>query len=214
MFLNNPAIRAGTVATVLSAFMLATHSGVAAADHSQGYQGYMAPAASTWIAPPQRQPIVMAQASDQQGPSSTTKAPSRSSRTRVSPTDRVETRIKDLHAKLHITQDQDPQWNVMAQTMRDNARAIDDILKKRSQSMKTMSAVDDLSSYQELAQAHADGLKKLVTAFEALYASMSDQEKKNADTVFRNFERQRPASRGPAPQGSNPPPVNPPPQSK
>jgi hypothetical protein len=47
-----------------------------------------------------------------------------------------------------------------------------------------MTAVDDVKSYAAIADAHADGLKKFVSVFEALYNSMSDEHKKNADNVF------------------------------
>ena len=49
-----------------------------------------------------------------------------------------------------------------------------------------MNAVDDLHSYEAIADAHAAGVKKLMTAFETLYASLSDAQKKNADAVFRH----------------------------
>jgi hypothetical protein len=48
-----------------------------------------------------------------------------------------------------------------------------------------MTAVDDLKSYGEIANAHADGIKKFIPVFESLYASMSDAQKKSADTLFR-----------------------------
>jgi len=72
--------------------------------------------------------------------------------------------------------------------MRDNAHAIDAILEERRASLSKMNAVDDLRSYEKLADAHADGLKKLVPAFEALYNTMSEDQKKNADAAFSHFE--------------------------
>ena len=51
-----------------------------------------------------------------------------------------------------------------------------------------MTAVDDLKSYSEIADAHADGLKKFTPAFEPLYAGMSDAQKKSADTLFRQHK--------------------------
>lgn len=47
-----------------------------------------------------------------------------------------------------------------------------------------MTAVEDIKSYAEIAGAHADDLKKFAPVFEALYNSMSDEQKKNADTIF------------------------------
>jgi periplasmic protein CpxP/Spy len=45
---------------------------------------------------------------------------------------RVEARIKELHSKLHITDAQEKQWNDLTEVMRDNARAMVAIEKKRS----------------------------------------------------------------------------------
>jgi hypothetical protein len=103
--------------------------------------------------------------------------------------DRVEQRITDLHNKLHITADQEAQWSKVAQVMRDNATAIRARVDERSTNLKTMTAVDDLKSYGLLADAHADGLKRLIPTFETLYASMTPDQQKDADRVFG--ERQR-----------------------
>jgi LTXXQ motif family protein len=103
--------------------------------------------------------------------------------------DRVEARIKELHRKLKITAAQESQWNAFAQVMRDNAQAVDAVLKERSENLNAMNAVEDLRSYERLADAHADGLKKLVPAFEALYNTMTDDQKKNADIEFGKHEK-------------------------
>jgi hypothetical protein len=108
---------------------------------------------------------------------------------------RVETRIKDLHRKLKITAAQESQWNGFAQVMRENAQEVDAVLKERAESLHKMNAVEDLHSYEELADAHADGLKKLVPAFETLYNTMSEDQKKTADAVFAEHEK-RPHEHG------------------
>jgi len=100
----------------------------------------------------------------------------------------VETRIKTLHDKLKITADQDAEWQAVAQTMRENEAEISQLIEARHQDPQSMTAVDDLQSYQKIAQAHADGLKKMSSSFEALYNDMSDDQKKNADQVFGSFE--------------------------
>jgi protein CpxP len=105
--------------------------------------------------------------------------------------DRVETRIKTLHNKLGITPDQETAWNDVAQTMRDNEASIKPLIEERHQNAQTMTAVQDLMSYQKIAQAHADGLSKVASAFEPLYDAMNDQQKKNADEVFGRFEGHR-----------------------
>jgi len=110
---------------------------------------------------------------------------------KASKVDRVEARIKELHAKLTITPAQEELWNNVTQAMRDDAKTMEALIKARSENAKTMTAVEDLKSYSEIAQAHADGLKKFVTVFEPLYASMSDDQKKNADTLFQHRDHKK-----------------------
>ena len=103
--------------------------------------------------------------------------------------DRAEMRIKDMHAKLKISSAQEEQWTKVAQTMRDNAKTMDALTQARVDNEKNMNAVDDLKSYGEITDAHADGIKKLTPVFATLYASMSDAQKKEADTMFRHGNR-------------------------
>lgn len=105
---------------------------------------------------------------------------------KAAPRELVETRISDLHTRLQITSAQESLWQPVAQVMRDNANTMQSLLKARADGASHMSAVDDLRSYGQIAEAHADGLRKLTPAFEALYASMSDVQKRNADLIFRN----------------------------
>ncbi len=105
---------------------------------------------------------------------------------RMSHEDRVEARITDMHTQLKITQEQEEQWGKVAQVMRDNAKSMDALTQARMEHTDTMTAVDDLKSYGEITDAHADGLKKLTPVFATLYEGMSDPQKKQADTVFRH----------------------------
>jgi protein CpxP len=105
---------------------------------------------------------------------------------KVSAEDRVEARIKDMHARLKITAAQEDQWAKVIQVMRDNEKAIEPLIKARAENAKTMTAVDDLKSYGEITDAHADGVKKFTPVFATLYTGMSDAQKKEADTLFRH----------------------------
>jgi len=100
--------------------------------------------------------------------------------------DRAELRIKDMNAKLKITPAQEERWAKVAQAMRENAKTMDALTQVRDSRAKDMTAVDDLKSYAEITEAHADGIRKLTPAFASLYASMSDTQKKEADTLFRH----------------------------
>ncbi len=96
----------------------------------------------------------------------------------------VERHIKDMHAKLKITPAEESQWANVAQTMRDSAIELDKAIDKREAIVGSAQALDNLNSYGDIAQAHADGVKKLAAAFSPLYASMPDDQKKVADDVF------------------------------
>ena len=101
-----------------------------------------------------------------------------------------EVRIKELRGRLQVTAAQESLWNNVAQIMRDNAATFRANVPDRSTGPDTSTAVDDLKAFQIIADEHANGLRKLIPAFEALYASMTPAQKKHADQVFRKHERQ------------------------
>jgi len=102
---------------------------------------------------------------------------------------KVEARIKDLHTRLAITATQEDSWGKVAQVMRDNEATMSTLIEARSGGAKTMSAIDDLKSYGQIAQAHADGIQKFAPVFGTLYDSMSSEQKANADSIFRDSGR-------------------------
>lgn len=99
--------------------------------------------------------------------------------------DRTELRIKDLHANLKITPSEENQWGKVADAMRNDAKNMDSLIQARLDHAKGMTAIDDLKSYSQITEARAEGVKKLIPVFSELYASMSDAQKKEADTLFR-----------------------------
>ena len=104
--------------------------------------------------------------------------------------ERVERRIKELHAQLRITAAEEPQWNQFAEVMRENAREMDQAFMQRAQRFPNMNAVQNMQSYEQLAEEHAKRVQKLIPAFENLYNAMPEQQKQLADQVFRaNTER-------------------------
>jgi hypothetical protein len=100
------------------------------------------------------------------------------------PSDKADDRIKELHEKLGITGDQEKPFAKLADVMRDNAKNMDEVMEKREAAQQTSSALDDLKAYQATAQAHADNVKELIPAFEALYATLNDEQKQQADSLF------------------------------
>jgi periplasmic protein CpxP/Spy len=109
----------------------------------------------------------------------------------------VEQRITTLKAALKITPDQEPKWNGVAQAMRDNAVRMEKLVaEKRAIPPEKTTAIDDLKTYQEFAEAHLDGLKHLTSAFKTLYNAMTPDQKKNADVVFEKYTPPKSASQG------------------
>jgi periplasmic protein CpxP/Spy len=117
-------------------------------------------------------------------------------RTRGGGTSGVDRRIADLHTRLKITPDQEAQWKQVADIMRQNAADVEAAVKERAQTAKSMTAMDNLHSYEKIAQAHEAGLQRLIPAFQTLYDSMPDAQKKNADEVFRASAQRRAARSG------------------
>src|SRR6202007_2173325 len=97
----------------------------------------------------------------------------------------IDQRIKTLQSQLGITEAQMPLWSAFAQAMRDNATATDTLFTQRAGSVATMNAPDNMHSYAQIARASADNTERLPTAFDSLYASLSDTQNQAADTLFR-----------------------------
>jgi hypothetical protein len=104
---------------------------------------------------------------------------------RMSAVDYTEARIKELKGALKITPDQDELWNNLIKVMRENAQDMDDLTKERAENTKTMNAVEHMKLHGEITRAHLDQLEKFIPPFEAFYDSMSDEQKKITDTIFR-----------------------------
>ena len=97
----------------------------------------------------------------------------------------VETRIKTLHGQLRITAEQEPAWKNVAQAMRDNAKAMDDLRAQQDAALESASAPEMIDAYGKTMEEHAENVQKFSDVFQSLYDSMSDTQKKTADEVFR-----------------------------
>jgi periplasmic protein CpxP/Spy len=97
----------------------------------------------------------------------------------------VDQRIRMLQSQLGITEAQMPLWSAFAQAMRENAAATDALFTQRAGAVATMNATENMHSYAAVARAYADNTDRLATAFDSLYASLSDTQKHAADALFR-----------------------------
>ena len=69
--------------------------------------------------------------------------------------------------------------------MRENAKEMDALTKDRAENSKTMNAVEHMKFHSQITETHLAQLKKFIPPFEALYAGMSDEQKKITDKIFR-----------------------------
>jgi protein CpxP len=99
----------------------------------------------------------------------------------------VDQRITRMHQRLKITPEQETAWNAFAEVMRSNVTSTDDAYKKRSASLATMTAPDNMANFAQIEQARAQGVENLATSFQTLYNTLSDDQKKAADAMFRNY---------------------------
>lgn len=125
-------------------------------------------------------------------PAMTAAAPQGAAKAADSRPETVEQRITTLHASLKITAGEEANWTAVAGAMRENATAMEKLIADRTTAAAdTQTAPQELDAYGKFAQAHADGVKNLTTAFNTLYNSMPDPQKKVADEVFQASGRER-----------------------
>jgi hypothetical protein len=94
----------------------------------------------------------------------------------------VEANIASLHQRLQITPAQEAPFNAVANALRANARAE---ATAPHQPPANASAVDELRAEIQYDEIELTGLKKLLPALEALYASLSPAQRQAADMAFR-----------------------------
>jgi len=98
----------------------------------------------------------------------------------------VEGRIAYAKAELKITDAQAPLWNKVADTMRANAKAMDDLFSgvKRDPNAPRPNAVERLEMRSRMAAVRAEGEQQLLAAFKPLYDNLSPEQKKSADELL------------------------------
>ena len=102
----------------------------------------------------------------------------------------IDALIDQLHDSLKITAEQEPLWRGVTTVMRENGETISKLAQERAEHAQTATALDNLKSYAEISEAQAAGTKRMIPVFQALYDSMSPEQKKGADTEFRGHLQQ------------------------
>lgn len=109
----------------------------------------------------------------------------------------IDQRLADMRAQLQITHAQEPEWGRFARVMRANARALDLANRRRAERIDSMNAVENMMSYARIERRRGMDIDRLVPAFRALYASLTPDQKRTADELFRAraMQRRRASSR-------------------
>jgi len=99
-------------------------------------------------------------------------------------TEYVEGRLAFLKTELKITDAQLPLWNAFAEASRANAKAIEDVMQGGIVgSIQSAALPAKLALREKMMTADLEALRKLTTAVDPLYAALSNEQKKTADTL-------------------------------
>ena len=96
----------------------------------------------------------------------------------------VEGRIAFLRTELKITDDQSPQWNAFAEALRGNARRMTEMHGMMGQGASP-SAPERLDRMEKMMAGMLEAVRSTKAALTPLYAVLSDEQKKTADTLLQ-----------------------------
>jgi hypothetical protein len=102
------------------------------------------------------------------------------------PTHRLEGRLAFMRAELAITETQSSAWEGFAAAVRTSARRLAELLPRRDASAPTPTPAplpERLERAEQMLSARLEGLKAVRGSFTALYAQLSDQQKKTAEEL-------------------------------
>jgi hypothetical protein len=117
-------------------------------------------------------------------------APGQAQRTPREHPSHIEGRIAYLKTELKITPAQEPQWDKVAQVMRQNAterrQGFERIRAERDGNAQRQppNALQRLEGEARIAALHAQQADRFLAAFRPLYDGMSDAQKKSADELL------------------------------
>ena len=96
-------------------------------------------------------------------------------------------RVRELHDRLGISPAQQPQWDALIGTLRDNAAAMRASPAVQAVRSGQLDAVQALRAAADVARQRADAMQRTIAPLEALYAVMSPEQRRMADTDLVEF---------------------------
>jgi hypothetical protein len=103
---------------------------------------------------------------------------------RLTAVEHTEARIGQLESALKLTADQQALWSNLTLVMRDNAKNMDALTKDRALNKKVLNTVEYMKYQNQIFEARSEQMKRFIPPFEALYASLSDEQKTTTDALF------------------------------
>ncbi len=100
------------------------------------------------------------------------------------PFDHIEGRIAFYKAELGITDAQLPQWNAFADALRNGAKGMQMAIATAMQAGMPATAPARADAMVQMMSARLDAMKATAAASKALYAALTDAQKKTADEVM------------------------------
>lgn len=90
-------------------------------------------------------------------------------------------RLREAHERLGITAAQQPQWDALVGTLRDNAMSMRANPAAQAIRSGRLDAIQELRAAADLARQRADAMQRTIPAVEALYAVLSPEQRQTAD---------------------------------
>ena len=98
--------------------------------------------------------------------------------------DRIEGRLAFIKAELKITEAQMPQWNKLADAIRTSAKSMKDRMQAMMAGDKPAGTLlEHLERREQLMTARLEEIKQVKGALKDLYASLTEEQKKEADNL-------------------------------
>jgi hypothetical protein len=109
-----------------------------------------------------------------------------SQRAQPLPSERIDARLAYAKAALKITPAQEAPWNALATVLRRHATAMDQQVTQRRAANRDQpaSAIERLTRRQTMMAEAASRMSEVLEAAKPLYATLSDDQKKEADALL------------------------------
>lgn len=105
-------------------------------------------------------------------------------------------RLQQIHDRLAITPAQEPKWDAVVATLRDNAEAMRANPAGSALRGGKLTAVQDLRAAADLARARGDALQRMIPPVDAFYATLSPDQQRAADETLGRAMRAGPKHDG------------------